>query len=149
MLSSIVGAEDTRHMFPNRNSFFNYKPCSHSFVILADKSKTACLGFSTISIILGENTPFFMMYYMFRVFVVPLSPSAASGDLKDAVFSATTLDVFLPSLPSFFRSMILQTVSHKVILPLLPQQLSFTVDLLVLYLQSVTIPVIDYYIVLS
>jgi hypothetical protein len=39
-------------MFPTRETFLTYKPCSHSFVILADKSKTACLGIGTITIML-------------------------------------------------------------------------------------------------
>jgi hypothetical protein len=49
----IIDSGCTRHVFPYQDSFINYKPCSHSFVVLADKSKTACLGTGTISISLG------------------------------------------------------------------------------------------------
>jgi hypothetical protein len=49
----IIDSGCIRHMFPNRVSLISYKPCSHSFIILADKSKAACLGSGTISIILG------------------------------------------------------------------------------------------------
>jgi len=40
-------------MFPDRATFLTYKPCSHSFIVLADKSKTAFLGIGTITIMLG------------------------------------------------------------------------------------------------
>jgi len=40
-------------MFPFRDTFLTYKPCSQSFVVLADKSKTVCLGIRTITIMLG------------------------------------------------------------------------------------------------
>jgi len=46
----------TRHMFMDRELFITYKPCSHSFVILADKSRTACLGSGTVNLTLGEKT---------------------------------------------------------------------------------------------
>jgi len=49
----IIDSGCTRHMFHDRTTFPTYKQCSHSFVILADKSKTACLGIGTITIILG------------------------------------------------------------------------------------------------
>jgi len=49
----IIDSGYTRHMCPDRDTFLTYKPCSHSFVILADKSKTACLGIGTVTIMLG------------------------------------------------------------------------------------------------
>jgi len=49
----IIDSSCTRHMFPDKELFFQYKTCSQSFVILVDKSKTACLGTGTVQLVIG------------------------------------------------------------------------------------------------
>ncbi len=51
----IVDSGCTRHMFPFKEAFISYKPTPHSYVILADKSKVACLGFGTASFMLQNK----------------------------------------------------------------------------------------------
>ncbi len=62
----IIDSGYTRHMCPDRDTFLTYKPCSHSFVILADKSKTACLGIGTVTIMLGVKILYFTTCFMFQ-----------------------------------------------------------------------------------
>jgi len=49
----IIDSFCTRHMMPFHHLFITYKPCEHSFVILADKSRVPCLGIGCISFSLG------------------------------------------------------------------------------------------------
>jgi len=86
-------SDDVEHMFPDRDLFITYKTCSHSFVILADKSRTACLGTGTLQLFLGGNQLFFMTYYMFQVFAAHSYLLDASEDSKDVASLVITLDV--------------------------------------------------------
>jgi hypothetical protein len=52
----IIDSGCTKHMFPDRPTFITYIPCLHSFVILANKSKTACLGTGTVQLLLGGKS---------------------------------------------------------------------------------------------
>lgn len=52
----IVDSRCTRHMFPFKRAFISYKPTPNSYVILADKSKVACMGFGTTSFVLDNKT---------------------------------------------------------------------------------------------
>jgi len=52
----IIDSGCTKHMFPDRSTFITYKPCLHSFVILANKSKTACLGTGTVQLLPGGKS---------------------------------------------------------------------------------------------
>jgi len=90
----IIDSGCTRHMFPCRDTFITYKPCSQSFVILADKSKTACLGIGTITIMLDGKKMSFMMCFMFQTSVGPSYPFAVSDDSRVVASSVTILDVF-------------------------------------------------------
>jgi hypothetical protein len=89
----IIDSGCTKHMLPDRDLFITYKTCSHSFLILADKSKTACLGTGTVQLFLGGNQLFFMMYYMFQVFAAHPYLLDASEDSKDVASLGITLDV--------------------------------------------------------
>jgi len=51
----IVDSGCTRHMFPFEQAFTSYKPTPNSFVILADKSKVACLGIGATSFLLNNK----------------------------------------------------------------------------------------------
>jgi hypothetical protein len=46
----------TRHMFPFKSVFISYKETPHSYVILADKSKVACLGSGTVQFSLQNKS---------------------------------------------------------------------------------------------
>jgi hypothetical protein len=52
----IVDSGCTRHMFPFCSLFTSYKETPSSYVVLADKSKVACLGSSTVKFSLREKT---------------------------------------------------------------------------------------------
>jgi hypothetical protein len=52
----IIDSGCTKHMFTDKSLFQSYKPCSHSFVTLADKSRTACHGVGTVCLSLGGKT---------------------------------------------------------------------------------------------
>jgi hypothetical protein len=52
----IIDSRCTKQMFPDRSTFISYKPCLHFFVILANKSKTACLGIGTVQLLLGGQS---------------------------------------------------------------------------------------------
>jgi hypothetical protein len=97
----IIDSGCTRHMFPDRDTFLTYKPCSHSFVILADKSKTACLGIGTITIMLGGKE-----ILLHNVLHVPnLQSSLLSvrcfGRFKGCSFLSDNSGCFL-TFPTFF-----------------------------------------------
>ncbi len=52
---SIVDSGCTRHMFPFKELFTSYKPTPRCYVILADKSEGACLGYGTTSFMLQNK----------------------------------------------------------------------------------------------
>jgi hypothetical protein len=52
----IVDSGCTRHMSPFKRAFISYKPTPNSYVILADKSKMARMGFGTTSFVLDNKT---------------------------------------------------------------------------------------------
>lgn len=49
LFNLIVDSGCTHHMFILREKFITYKPTPNSYVILANKSKVACLGSGTVS----------------------------------------------------------------------------------------------------
>ncbi len=49
LFNLIVDSGCTHHMFILRKKFITYKPTPNSYVILANKSKVACLGSGTVS----------------------------------------------------------------------------------------------------
>ena len=53
---SVVDSGATRHMFPNRAFFLQYKATPGHYVLLADDTKTPCLGVGTAKFCIGGKT---------------------------------------------------------------------------------------------
>jgi len=97
----IIDSGCTTHMFPDRDTFFTYKPCSQSFVILADKSKTACLGIGTITIMLGGKEIVLHNLLNIPKLRSPLLSIRCFRQLKGCSFLSDNSGCFL-TFPTFF-----------------------------------------------
>jgi hypothetical protein len=49
----IIDSGCTKHMVCFKDLFITYKPCSHSYVVLANKSKVPCVGVGCVALNLG------------------------------------------------------------------------------------------------
>jgi len=97
----IIDSGCTKHMFPDRSTFISYKPCLHSFVILANKSKTACLGTGTVQLLLGGQS--IILHDVLHVpnLRYPLVSVRCFRRLKGCSFLSDSSGCFL-TFPTFF-----------------------------------------------
>ncbi len=97
----IIDSGCMRHMFPFRDTFLTYKPCSQSFVVLADKSKTVCLGIRTITIMLGGKEIVLHNLLNIPKLRSPLLSIRCFRQLKGCSFLSDNSGCFL-TFPTFF-----------------------------------------------
>lgn len=97
----IIDSGCTKQMFPDRDLFLQYKTCSHSFVILTDKSKTACLGIGTVQLFLGGKSIILHDVLHVPCLRCPLLSIRCFRRLKGCSFLSNNLGRFL-TFPAFF-----------------------------------------------
>ena len=97
----IIDSGCTKHMFTDKSLFQSYKPCSQSFVILADKSRTACHGVGTVCLSLGGKT--IILHDVLHVpnLWCPLLTVRCFRRLKGCSFLSDNSGCFL-TFPTFF-----------------------------------------------
>jgi hypothetical protein len=108
----IIDSGCTKHMFPDRDLFLQYKTCSHSFVILADKSKTACLGIGTVQLFLGGKSIILHDVLHVPCLRCPLLSVRCFRRLKGCSFLSDNLGCFL-TFPTFFFTWMIHPIASS------------------------------------
>jgi hypothetical protein len=96
----IVDSSCTRHMIPYQSAFISYKATPNSYVVLADKSRVACLGLGTIQFSLQNKS--IILHYVLHVPKLrsPLLSVRCFRWLKGCSFLANNTGSFL-TFPQF------------------------------------------------
>jgi hypothetical protein len=98
----IVDNGCTSHMFPFKQTFISYKETPHLYIILADKSKVACLGSGAVSFSLQNKTIILFDALHFPKLSSPLLSARCFWCLNGCNFIAHNNDSFLTFLMFVF-----------------------------------------------